>query len=100
MTTTTIIAVAVGTAATAVGTKIIMISVRIALVMTPTSKAIILAYQDVKSTRGKVMDAAMIAITNAVVIGTGVTVASKQIKSWQRTLFITAVLVHAWMKLK
>ena len=100
VTTTTIIAVAVGTAATAVGTKIIMISVKIALVMTPTSKVIILACQDVKSTRGKVMDAAMIAITNAVAIGTGVTVASKQIKSWQRTLFITAVRVHAWMKLK
>lgn len=100
VTTTTIIAVAVGTAATAAGTKIIMISVRIALVMTPTSKVIILACQDVKSTPGKVMDAVMIEITNVVVIGMGVTVASEQIKSWQRTLFITAVSVHAWMKMK
>jgi len=100
VTTTITIAVAVGTAATAVGTKISMISVRIARVMTPTSKVIIPACQDVKSTPGKVMDAATIAITNVVVIGTGVTVASKQIKSWQRTLFITAVRVHVWMQLK
>jgi hypothetical protein len=47
-----------------------------------------------------VVTAAERVVTNAVVIGTGVTVVSKQIKSWQRTLFITALRVHAWMKLK
>ena len=100
VTTTTTIADAVGTAATVVDTKIIMISVKTALATTPTSKVIIRVCQDVKSTLGKVMDAVTIAITNADVIGTGVTVVSKPIKSWQQTLFITAVRVHVWMKHK
>jgi len=70
-----------GMAATAVGTKIITITVRIALVMTPFSKVTIPACQGVMSTPGKVTGNATIAITNVVVIGMVATVARKPTRS-------------------
>ena len=81
VTTKIIIVDVAGMAATAVGTEIITITVRIALVMTPFFKVTIPACQGVMSTPGKVTGNVTIAITNVVVIGMVATVARKPTRS-------------------